>query len=124
MRILLFAGLVVLFGCSKAGPRQFGSPVDRSAAVRLSELLANKDVDPSELQVVSGRIGNVCNSAGCWFVLQELKDGKVRDIYVDLKAGAGFTVPVDISGRPVVVSGYLVGEAPQRQLNAVGLVVD
>ena len=123
-QILLLAGLICFIGCSKAGPSQFGPPVDRSAAVRLSELLANKDVDPSKLQVVSGRVGNVCKSAGCWFVLQEVKNGKTYELYIELKAGATFTVPEEITGRPAVLSGYLVGKAPQRQLNAVGLVVD
>ncbi len=75
------------------------------------------------LVTVSGRVGTVCRSAGCWFTLQDLSGGQPVEIFVDLKRGATFTAPASLEGREVVVLGKLDGQAPDLRLDAVGLVV-
>jgi hypothetical protein len=73
---------------------------------------------------VSGRIGEVCRTAGCWFVLRDTSNGGVSEVLVDLKPRATFTVSQDVQGRKAVVSGYLVGQKPDLRFDAVGLLVE
>ena len=72
----------------------------------------------------SGRIGEVCRSAGCWFVLQDAGESGSVEVLVDLKPRASFTVPRSVEGRPAVVRGTLVGVEPDLQLHAVGIAVE
>ena len=73
---------------------------------------------------VSGRIGEVCRSAGCWFVLRGSSSGSLSEVMVDLKPRATFTVPHDVQGREAVVRGHLVGQKPDLRFDAVGLLVE
>ena len=82
------------------------------------------DIDPSEAVTASGRIGEVCQAFGCWFVLQEVVDGKLHEVIVDLKPRADFTVPFSVTGRDAMVRGWLVGEKPDLKLEAVGLELE
>jgi hypothetical protein len=129
IRIGLALTLAVSIGiaaCEGGGPDAYGEPIDPAEAVPLSKLLSGDDVDRSEAVTVSGTIGEVCRSAGCWFVLRDLdeRDGKHREILVDLKGGANFTVPASIEGRRALVYGRLVGEKPDWTLNGLGLVLE
>ena len=114
----------LLAACSDPEPREYGEAVVVDAAVPLSRLLERKDVGPDETVTVSGRIGEVCTSAGCWFVLEEVSDGKVYDVMTDLTAAAGFTVPLDVRGREAVVTGRMVAREADLELQAVGLRVE
>jgi hypothetical protein len=118
---LILAALVGAPGCGDAEPRAWGAPVSPEAAVTLSALLDDAADPVAGPVTVSGRIGEVCRSSGCWFVLQELERGKLHEIVVDLKPAATFTVPASVQGRDVVVRGELVGTRPDLQLNAVGM---
>jgi hypothetical protein len=97
--------------------------VDASTAVPLAQLLEGAEVDGSVV-TASGRIGEVCRSSGCWFVLQDTGDEKNYEILVDLKPRASFTVPRTVEGRSAVVRGRLVGEKPDLRFHAVGLLVE
>jgi len=122
----LFVALAVCAACSGGGRREWGEPFDTSRAIPLAELLA-APADPAPGMVtVRGTIGEVCRSAGCWFVLQDPDPaaGEMREILVDLKGGADFTVPTSIRGRRAVVRGRLVGEAPDLRIDALALVVE
>lgn len=123
--LALLAGLAQfpMAGCG-GGRLEFGEPVDETAARDVAEVLRDTQSVAGASVVVRGRISEVCASAGCWFVLQATESGKVYDLFVDLKGGADFTVPVSIRGRSAVVSGKLVGERPDLKLNARGLVVE
>lgn len=98
--------------------------MDQAAAVPLSEILGAGVSASGELVTVSGRIGEVCRSAGCWFTLMDATGERSDEIFVDLKAGASFTVSRHVQGRDAVVLGRLVGSAPDLQIQAVGLVVE
>jgi len=119
----LAAWIVSSGGCGPAPHRAWGETVDTNAAVPLSRVLT-EDTGDGAMVTVSGRIGEVCRSAGCWFVLQDTADGKAHELLVDLKPAASFTVPADVSGSDAVVRGRLVGSAPDRALHAVGLVLE
>ncbi len=58
---------------------------------------------------------------GCWLVLQEIKDGRLHEVFVDLKKSGGFTVRSDATGRRALVSGNLVGTGPDVTFEADGL---
>ena len=109
--------------CGGSEQRAWGEAVDVSSAVPLAQLLEGDEVDGG-IVTASGRIGEVCRSSGCWFVLQDTGDGKNYEVLVDLKPRASFTVPRAIEGRAAVVRGRLVGEKPDLRLDAVGLVVE
>jgi hypothetical protein len=119
--ISLAVWTAVASGCDGAQPRAWGEKVDPAAAVPLSQLLSGDGVDPGAAVTASGRIGEVCRTAGCWFVLHDTRDGKLYEVLVDLKPGARFTVPPSVQGRAAVVRGRLVGSAPDLRLHAVGL---
>ena len=97
--------------------------MDEAAAIPLKDLMADLPVNREELVTVSGTIGTVCRSAGCWFTLRDLTGEEPVEIVVDLKGGAAFTVPAGIEGKRAVLAGRLVGERPDLAIHAVGLVV-
>ncbi len=114
----------VASGCGDGGSGAYGEPVDEAAAIPLKELMADLPADREGLVTVSGTIGTVCRSAGCWFTLRDLTGEEPVEIYVDLKGGAAFTVPAGIEGKRAVLAGRLVGEEPDLAIHAVGLVVE
>jgi hypothetical protein len=116
-------GAPVLFGAAACRSRslELGEAVDAAAAVTVSH--ATADSTPPGSVVVSGRVSEVCRSSGCWLVLEEVADGRVHQLYTDLKPEASFTVPTSVVGRQAVVSGRLVGDGPDRRLLARGLVL-
>jgi len=121
--LLLAAGLVLSAGCGDER-EAWGEAVDPAEAVPLSQLLSGNELDPSEAVTASGRIGEVFQAFGCWLVLQEVVGGKLHEVLVDLKPRADFTVPVSVTGRDALVRGWLVGEKPDLELEAVGLELE
>jgi hypothetical protein len=114
----------VAIGCGGNEPRSWGEAVDRAQAVPLSEILSGDRVDTGEAVTVSGRIGEVCRTTGCWFVLRDRSNGGLSEVMVDLKPRATFTVPQDVQGHKAVVRGHLVGQKPDLRFDAVGLLVE
>jgi len=111
-------------GCGTGEPRAWGEPVDSTAAVPLAQLLSGENVETEEIVTTSGRIGEVCRTAGCWFVLQDEAGGRLHEVLIDLKPAATFTVTPDVQGRNAVVRGRLVGAKPDLKFHAVGLVLE
>ena len=62
---------------------------------------------------VSGHIGKVCRSMGCWFYVTDAE----QMVLVDLKPG-GFTIPIDSTGRPCAIEGRLYTEGSDRRIDA------
>lgn len=57
---------------------------------------------------VAGTVTEVCQTKGCWLTLDGGADGDVRIFVAKTDSGEyRFTVPKDISGRHVVVEGWL-----------------
>lgn len=118
--LTLFAALVA--GCGARWPLALGQSVEAARAVPLARLMARGDLDGSPEVVVSGRVAEVCRSAGCWLVLDDAAAGKSWQLLIDLKRGA-FTVPAAVVGRQAMVAGTMRGHAPDLSLDATGLVV-
>ena len=109
--------------CSEGGSGTYGESVDEAAAIPLKDLMKNLPAHRGDSLTVSGTIGTVCRSAGCWFTLRDLTGKEPVEIFVDLQAGATFTVPPRTEGKSAVLIGKLVGEEPDLAIHAVGLVV-
>jgi len=121
--ILLCTSTALVPGCGGEGRVELGNALDESAAVALAELLREGRVTPPAPVVVSGRVGEVCQSSGCWFVLQDGTGDSFREVFTDLKSAASFAVPRHIGGRDAVVAGRLVTRDGNLQLRATGLVL-
>jgi hypothetical protein len=122
---ILLAGVTQWYstGCA-SGRLDYGDPVNEAQARSVSEVLEDRSLVEGDTVVVSGRVGEVCATAGCWFVLQEVLDDRVYELFTDLKGGADFTVPRKIRGRSAIVRGKIVGERPDLKLAATGLIVE
>ena len=110
-------------GCSDGGSGAYGEPVDEAAAIPLKDLMADPPANREEVITVSGTVGTVCRSDGCWFTLRDLTGEEPVEIFVDLRRGAAFTVPAGVEGKRAILAGRLVGEQPDVAIRAVGLVV-
>ena len=127
-RILLTTAIATVFAgsasaCSGGGSEAYGEPVDEAAAIPLKDLMKNIPANREDSLTVSGTIGTVCRSAGCWFTLRDLTGEEQVEIFVNLLGGATFTVPTRTEGKSAVLVGKLVGEKPDIAIHAVGLVV-
>ena len=110
-------------GCKSEASRAFGVKVEAGSAVPLARLLSAAPPSAPGPVVVSGRISEVCRSAGCWFTLSDESGGRTYSILVDLKSRASFTVPADIRGRRAVVSGRFARDGGDPRIDADGLVL-
>lgn len=119
--LLLLA--VACLGCKGGPPRAYGAKVDVGSAVPLSRLLSAAPPSAPGPVVVSGRISEVCRSAGCWFTLSDESGGRTYSILVDLKPRASFTVPAGVLGRRAVVSGRFARDGGDPRIDADGLVL-
>ncbi len=116
--------IILATACDDRRPQALGEAVDSSRAVALAELLAGPGPETGRQVVVSGTIGHVCRSAGCWFVLVQDVEETHYELYVDLKPAASFTLSTAAGGRRATVQGQLVGSAPDLELHANGLVYE
>lgn len=121
--VLILVAVVVAGWRFRSGayPLELGKPVDVAEAVALADVLSSDEPPPTGRIVLRGKVGEVCLSAGCWFVLQEVRDGRLREVFVDLAKDGTFTVRGDASGRAAWVSGKLVGKGPDMKFEADGL---
>jgi len=122
--LVLAVGLVAWrFGISDY-PLELGRPLDPSSAVGLAEVLSSPESFTETRTVLRGRVGQVCRSVGCWFVLQEVRNGRLHEVLVDLKKSGTFTVPKDATGRTAFVSGKLVGVDSDTRFEADGVKLE
>lgn len=121
---------ILAIGCTRgadADPSaQFGDPdsVDSAARVSIHEAGSSTAMADGEGVIVVGRILEVCASAGCWFVLEEQRDGISSQIFVDLKPSADFTLPSSVRGRRATVTGTLHGVPPDRVVHATSVSLE
>ncbi|MEM7245159.1 MAG: hypothetical protein AAF533_07430 [Acidobacteriota bacterium] len=121
--------VVLTLGCAST-PTRLGAPVATAEALPLSELPELVDGESVERVVLRGRVGEVCRSAGCWLTLDSLgaapagdEAASFRQLHVDLKPSADFTVTRGLIGEQVALTGRLVRDGPDLALHAVGLQV-
>jgi hypothetical protein len=113
----LAACALLIGSCGGAASQEFGLHVDPAEAVDLAAALTLADAGEVTLR---GRIAEVCDSSGCWFVLRERRGADLHELFVNLLASEIRLGP-DSRGREVVVRGKLVGPREARELRAVGL---
>ena len=136
-------------GCSGGGEESYGGEIDGAKSMTVAEAIATIRVDARDAAtdeagggdasatdeaggdeaevVIRGRIGAVCRSSGCWFVIEgEAGDGSnaiPASLRVDLDAAADFRVPPTIQGRDALVRGRLHGAPPDTELRGTALVL-
>lgn len=125
-RILRTAAIVALLtgcgsGCSGRS-EAYGEPIDETAPIPLKDLLADLPADREESITVSGTIGTICRTSGCWLTLRDLTGEEPVEIFVDLQ-GASFSAPAGSELKNAIIVGKLVGDEPDLAIHAAGLVV-
>lgn len=95
--------------------------VTAAEAVAVDAVLAESAPYLRRTVKVSGTVAEVCQMKGCWLTLDGHHGGDVRIFVAKTDSGAyRFTVPKDISGRHVVVQGWLeaktLDEETQRHM--------
>lgn len=88
---------------STAAARQFGAPVDAAGAISYTDLVGRLETGDTLAVKVQGTVNAVCQKKGCWMNLTG-PDAAAAPMMVRFK-DYGFFVPMDISGREVVIDG-------------------
>ena len=90
---------------SEAGDgKHFGEMISEEGAISFEGLLAKMSETDSIPAKVMGAVGSVCQVKGCWMDMVSNSEGNVP-MRVSFK-DYGFFVPMDITGRTVVLDGY------------------
>ncbi len=118
MRLYLLL-LVLIIGCDSAKVHQVGESVPTNRATRVKKILDHPAAFLEQRVVLSGRVGQVCQHMGCWFVLQD----STRHILIDLEQGRTITVPRNISGDSLRVVGIVKRIAGDLRLMGKGVEI-
>ncbi|MBV6646668.1 MAG: DUF4920 domain-containing protein [Cyclobacteriaceae bacterium] len=95
--------IVVLFaGCDQSTAYQsFGEEINSKGSIALEDLGDFLALNVGAKIKIDGEIGEVCQSKGCWMVLDNPSGYPVRVTFKDYQ----FFVPTDVSGRQAIVEG-------------------
>ncbi len=118
MRLYLLL-LILIIGCDSAKMQQVGEAVPSNRAIRIQEVLDRPAAFLEQRVVLSGRVGQVCQHMGCWFVLQD----STQHILIDLEQGRTITVPRNISGDSLRVVGVVKRIAGDLRLMGKGVEI-
>ncbi|MFT5264342.1 MAG: hypothetical protein ACI8YQ_003088 [Polaribacter sp.] len=113
-QILLIVILSIgLFSCNSSvktsgttGVEYFGAKIDDKNVMPYAKLVSEMGTNDSLAVKVKGRVAEVCQAKGCWMSIVE--EGK-EDMFVKFK-DYGFFMPLDISGKEVIMEGYAFRE--------------
>lgn len=95
------------------GNSSFGQPMPAGAAVSIAEAIDNSDKYLAGPHKLSGRIGKICQTAGCWMVLGEGE--KSARVFFE----GGVVIPKDATGEAEVygtLSVKVLDEATRKHL--------
>ena len=118
MRLYLLL-LILIIGCDSGKVHQVGEVVPTNRAARIKEVLDRPAAFLEQRVVLSGRVGQVCQHMGCWFVLQD----STQHILIDLEQGRTITVPRNISGDSLRVVGVVKRIAGDLRLMGKGVEI-
>ena len=105
--LILFCFLLSVSGFGQ-DVQHFGDKISEDKAISYEKLLKKmKKKDSLEVKVV-GTVESVCQMKGCWMTIISQKEGN-PSMMVKFK-DYGFFVPMDISGKKVVMNGYAYKE--------------
>ncbi len=113
-QILLIAILAIaLAACNSpvktsgtTGVEYFGAKIDDKGVMPYAKLVSEMAAKDSLAVKVKGKVAEVCQVKGCWMSIVE--EGK-EDMFVKFK-DYGFFMPLDISGKEVIMEGYAFRE--------------
>lgn len=88
------------------GMEYFGEKIDDSEVISYASLVSQMAGKDSLAVKVKGKVAEVCQVKGCWMSIVE--EGK-EDMFVKFK-DYGFFMPLDISGKEVIMDGYAFRE--------------
>ena len=88
------------------GKQYFGDKINEEGVLSYAEMLNQLAGKDSLAVKVKGRVAEVCQVKGCWMNI--VADGK-EDMFVKFK-DYGFFMPLDISGKEVIMKGYAFRE--------------
>ncbi|MEM6643790.1 MAG: DUF4920 domain-containing protein [Bacteroidota bacterium] len=100
VQAILVVVLVFVQACSSPFTQSRGEEIDTSGAIDTEAFLKTVNGSP-ELYKVRGVALDVCQKKGCWMTLKNEANQTIRVTFKDY----GFFVPVDISGKEVIVEG-------------------
>jgi hypothetical protein len=109
--IKTFVFALVLFSlssCKSSSPKFYGEPFDTTIAVGVKDMMVRVEDQGTIDVVVKGKVTSSCKDDGCWLNLEN-PDGK--EIYVEWDEK--FHLPLDISGKTVIVNGYAYIDSSQ-----------
>ncbi len=95
------------------GHSSFGQPMPAGAAISVADAIDNSDKYVAGPHKLSGRIGKVCQTAGCWMVLGE-GEKSARVFFEN-----GVVIPKDAAGEAEVygtLSVKVLDEATRKHL--------
>jgi len=101
--------LAIFAACSpktveKVEGKHFGEAISEKGAITYDELLAKLDKDGGVENVkVEGKVEGVCQKKGCWMTI--VSDDAEKDVMFVKFKDYGFFMPLDLSGKTVVMRG-------------------
>lgn len=88
---------------TEVSSQQFGEEIDATGAINYDALLAKMGEADSLQLKVEGKVNEVCQMKGCWMTIVS-EDENQEPMMVKFK-DYGFFMPMDISGKTVVMRG-------------------
>lgn len=82
----------------------FGEKISDTDAISYNELMVKMKNSEEVEAVVVGKVESVCQAKGCWMNIVALDGSAEEEMFVKFK-DYGFFMPLDISGREVVMRG-------------------
>lgn len=93
--------LAALFPFATLAAAPFGEPMPAGEAMPVSQAVAQAGAEPGEARKFSGRITEVCQTKGCWVMLED--DGQAVRV---MMKNHDIAIPKDARG-PAIVFGTL-----------------
>ena len=103
-KILFFVLSINIAQAAFAEELNFGSPIDESAKVAISSILASPEQYLEETVTVKGLIVGVCAKRGCWVELAS--DAKFEKLRIKVRDG-DMVFPLSAKGRTALATGKL-----------------
>lgn len=107
MKTLMIFPLLLIFACGSTQKeyKSFGTEISATEPIEVNQLLSLVNESKSTFKV-KGTVEEVCQMKGCWMTLRNEEGVSVRITFKDY----GFFVPLDISGREVILEGIAFKE--------------
>ncbi len=93
-----------------AGYNAVGQAVEAVGVMPVQAVFAETDQYLEQNVKVEGTVRKVCQNMGCWLTLDAGEGNNIRvNVAKNEDNSYAFTFPTDISGRRVIIEGYLEG---------------